>query len=92
MAPGVSARARSYWPSQSIRSHGDGGREHFWLRGSSRRSGGEAGGRLRRGRSGNGTAVALYRRAGFQPVERFELHPGTESLLMQWTAGPPART
>ena len=29
-------------------------------------------------------AVALYRRAGFEAVERFELHPGTESLLLQW--------
>ncbi len=32
----------------------------------------------------NGTATALYERAGFATVERFELHPGTESLLMQW--------
>jgi ribosomal protein S18 acetylase RimI-like enzyme len=42
--------------------------------------------------AGNEAAIALYRRAGFHPVERFELHPGTESLLMQWAAGPPART
>jgi hypothetical protein len=34
-------------------------------------------------------AVALYRRAGFEDVERFELHPGTESLLMQWDRNPP---
>jgi ribosomal protein S18 acetylase RimI-like enzyme len=34
----------------------------------------------------NATAVALYRRAGFRTTERFELHPGTESLLMQWVS------
>ena len=34
----------------------------------------------------NETAIALYRRAGFRTAERFELHPGTESLLMQWTS------
>jgi ribosomal protein S18 acetylase RimI-like enzyme len=34
----------------------------------------------------NDTAIALYARAGFSAAERFELHPGTESLLMQWTA------
>jgi ribosomal protein S18 acetylase RimI-like enzyme len=34
----------------------------------------------------NGSAVALYRRAGFRTAERFELHPGTESLLMQWVS------
>jgi ribosomal protein S18 acetylase RimI-like enzyme len=32
----------------------------------------------------NGAAVGLYRRSGFEVVERFELHPGTESLLMAW--------
>jgi ribosomal protein S18 acetylase RimI-like enzyme len=32
----------------------------------------------------NTAAVSLYRRAGFGEVERFELHSGTESLLMQW--------
>ncbi len=32
----------------------------------------------------NQAAVALYRRSGFEAVERFELHPGTESLLLQW--------
>ena len=36
----------------------------------------------------NTAAVALYRRAGFEDVERFELHPGTESLLMQWDRNP----
>jgi ribosomal protein S18 acetylase RimI-like enzyme len=36
----------------------------------------------------NGTAVALYRRAGFRTVQRFELHAGTESLLMQRSARP----
>jgi len=38
----------------------------------------------------NESAVALYRRAGFDIVERFALHAGTESLLMQWAAGPGA--
>jgi len=32
----------------------------------------------------NHDAVTLYARAGFVEIERFELHPGTESLLMQW--------
>ena len=32
----------------------------------------------------NAQAVALYRRTGFTPVERFELHAGVTSLLMQW--------
>jgi ribosomal protein S18 acetylase RimI-like enzyme len=35
----------------------------------------------------NQTAVGLYERAGFVAGERFELHPGTESLLMQWERG-----
>jgi len=35
--------------------------------------------------AGNDSAVALYRRAGFDIAERFTLHAGTESLLMQWT-------
>ena len=41
----------------------------------------------------NVTAIALYRRAGFRTAERFEMHPGTESLLMRWPAAqanPPA--
>jgi ribosomal protein S18 acetylase RimI-like enzyme len=42
--------------------------------------------------AGNETAVALYRRAGFQPVQRFALHAGTESLLMGWTARPTTNT
>lgn len=42
--------------------------------------------------AGNETVVSLYRRAGFHTVERFELHRGTESLLMQWAAGPGARS
>jgi ribosomal protein S18 acetylase RimI-like enzyme len=32
----------------------------------------------------NDAATAVYRRAGFRTTERFELHPGTESLVMQW--------
>ncbi len=32
----------------------------------------------------NGRAIALYEMAGFATTERFELHPGTESLLMLW--------
>ncbi len=39
----------------------------------------------------NGPAVALYRRAGFVVVERFELHAGTVSLLMQWDRPDPER-
>lgn len=35
----------------------------------------------------NDSAIGLYVRAGFRTAERFELHRGTESLLMQW---PPA--
>jgi ribosomal protein S18 acetylase RimI-like enzyme len=33
----------------------------------------------------NDTAIALYTKAGFHTAERFELHAGTESLLMQWS-------
>jgi ribosomal-protein-alanine N-acetyltransferase len=32
----------------------------------------------------NDVAIALYRRAGFRTIERFEMHHGTESLLMRW--------
>jgi ribosomal protein S18 acetylase RimI-like enzyme len=39
--------------------------------------------------SENQTAVALYRRAGFAAVDQFELHAGTESLLMQWESTNP---
>ena len=35
-------------------------------------------------------AVALYERCGFVIAERFELHAGTPSLLMQWDKTPPA--
>jgi ribosomal protein S18 acetylase RimI-like enzyme len=42
--------------------------------------------------AGNETAIALYRRAGFQPVEHFALHAGAESLLMGWTARPATNT
>ncbi len=38
----------------------------------------------------NEGAVALYRGAGFEAVERFELHPGTESLLLQWDRPGPS--
>lgn len=34
----------------------------------------------------NASAVALYRRAGFVPGAEFELHAGTQSLVMQWDA------
>jgi ribosomal protein S18 acetylase RimI-like enzyme len=43
----------------------------------------------------NAPAIALYGRAGFVTAERFELHAGTESLLMQWDRGespPPPRS
>jgi ribosomal protein S18 acetylase RimI-like enzyme len=43
----------------------------------------------------NAGAIALYEREGFVTVDRFELHAGTESLLMQWERGgppPPVRT
>jgi ribosomal protein S18 acetylase RimI-like enzyme len=36
--------------------------------------------------AGNKSAVALYGQAGFVTAERFELHRGTESLLMEWPA------
>jgi ribosomal protein S18 acetylase RimI-like enzyme len=36
----------------------------------------------------NEKAIALYRQAGFRTAERFELHPGTKSLLMQWASRP----
>jgi ribosomal protein S18 acetylase RimI-like enzyme len=32
----------------------------------------------------NEASRALYGRAGFHTVKRFEVHPGTESVLMQW--------
>lgn len=32
----------------------------------------------------NSSAVGLYERTGFVAAGRFELHPGTESLVMQW--------
>jgi ribosomal protein S18 acetylase RimI-like enzyme len=38
--------------------------------------------------SSNDRAVALYRRTGFAVVERFELHRGSESLLMRHSAPP----
>jgi ribosomal protein S18 acetylase RimI-like enzyme len=34
--------------------------------------------------AGNATAIALYQSAGFSTVTRFEMHAGTDSLLMQW--------
>jgi ribosomal protein S18 acetylase RimI-like enzyme len=36
----------------------------------------------------NRAAISLYERAGFTSIERFELHSGTESLLMQWEYQP----
>ena len=39
----------------------------------------------------NETAAALYQRAGFRPVEQFQLHSGTDSLLMQRAAPPPSQ-
>ncbi len=36
----------------------------------------------------NGAAVALYDRAHFTERDRFELHPGTTSLLLQWDRAP----
>jgi ribosomal protein S18 acetylase RimI-like enzyme len=38
----------------------------------------------------NTGAIALYEQAGFVTVDRFELHSGTESLLMQWEDQGPA--
>jgi ribosomal protein S18 acetylase RimI-like enzyme len=38
--------------------------------------------------AGNRSAVSLYEQAGFVTVQRFELHAGTESLLMQWDRPP----
>ncbi len=35
----------------------------------------------------NRRAVALYERAGFTLLEYFEMHPGTTSMLMEWSAG-----
>ncbi len=65
-----------------------------WWRPSSRRSAARGCAVAPRGGgSGQRRAVALYQRAGFVAAERFELHPGTESLLMQWDgATPPAPT
>ena len=40
----------------------------------------------------NETAVALYQRNGFRMVERFELHSGTQSLVMQWPSRPEAES
>ncbi len=40
----------------------------------------------------NAGAAALYEHAGFVATDRFELHPGTMSLLMQWDGPPPPST
>jgi ribosomal protein S18 acetylase RimI-like enzyme len=40
--------------------------------------------------AGNDVAIALYGRAGFREASRFELHAGTESLVMQWDGRAPA--
>lgn len=36
----------------------------------------------------NVKAVALYQGTGFRTAERFEMHAGTESLVMQWGSRP----
>lgn len=36
--------------------------------------------------AGNTAAVALYRGAGFEPLRTFEMHPGTESLVLRHRA------
>ena len=38
----------------------------------------------------NTGAIALHEQAGFVTVDRFELHQGSESLLMQWEDQGPA--
>lgn len=40
----------------------------------------------------NDAAIAVYHRAGFRTAERFELHQGTESLVMQWPCRPATTT
>ncbi len=40
----------------------------------------------------NHRAVALYERAGFRLVEYFEMHPGTTSMLMEWSPSRPDST
>ncbi len=40
----------------------------------------------------NRAAITLYERCGFETVERFELHAGTESLLMQWDLPHPEKS
>jgi ribosomal protein S18 acetylase RimI-like enzyme len=35
--------------------------------------------------SGNAAAIALYRQAGFTPTRTFEMHRGTQSVLMETT-------
>ncbi len=40
----------------------------------------------------NSGAIALYQHAGFVTAVRFELHPGSESLLMQWDRPPTGPT
>ena len=40
----------------------------------------------------NAGAIALYQGAGFVTAERFELHPGSESVLMQWEQPPTGPT
>jgi ribosomal protein S18 acetylase RimI-like enzyme len=38
--------------------------------------------------SSNATAIAMYRRAGFSPARTFEMHRGTQSVLMQRGVAP----
>jgi ribosomal protein S18 acetylase RimI-like enzyme len=34
----------------------------------------------------NAKAIGLYERAGFHTISEFELHPGTSSLVMEWSS------
>ncbi len=37
--------------------------------------------------AGNAAAIAVYRRAGFTVARTFEMHRGTQSVLMETTVG-----
>ena len=51
-----------------------------------------AGRRLRRGRGGQRDGGRAVPSGRIRAMERFELHPGTESLLMQWPTRHPGGT